>query len=276
MERISSPMARLRWSVIAIAAVATSCTGATARKNASQTPGSELQGDALRAEKDLVASMCLAGDGRQHKVYDAREFYPWVTVGRLYGILSPRPRGPAFGPDAVSSSPGGHAYAAAFGNGETPICLTGAPKEVLSAFLSRQFRGKFPGVQSIGQIGHFLSAVILPRGTVVGDQKLLDDQTKSHSWTRGGGRETDTAAFEKLCTGVRGSEVGNEWRIQFNAFLPDGGVDLVTASGGSVPLSITTITVEEVKPAGEFYYPIEGTRGPPPNSRPEAALARRR
>jgi hypothetical protein len=193
-----------------------------------------------------------------------------VSVGRLYGVVIPRGRG-------LDLSPGRHAYAAAFGDGATPICLTGASKEVLATFLSKQFQGRFPGLESFTRIGSFLNDVVLPRGTVVGDQKLLDGQRTYHSWTRKGGRETDTAVFENLCTGIRGSQVGNEWRLQFNAFRPDGGVDSLTAVGGSVPLTITTIGVEEVKAAGEFFYPLEGWRGVPPNrALQRTALARRR
>ena len=269
MRRNGVMTSSLAWSLIGALAITTSCGGAIAR-HAPQTPESATQGDALRAEQDLAASACFGRDGRQRKVYDAREFYPWVSVGRLYGVVIPRGRGPDL-------SPGRHAYAAAFGGGAAPICLTGASKEVLATFLSKQFQGKFPGLQAVAQIGDFLNSVVLPRGTVVGDQKLLDGQRKSHVWTRKGGRETDTTAFEKLCTGVRGSEAGNEWRLQFNAFRPDGGVDSVTAVGGSVPLTVTKITVEELKPAGEFFYPIEGRNGSPPNrALQRTALARRR
>jgi hypothetical protein len=261
----------LVWSLIGALVVTTSCAGATAR-HASQTPAGAPQDGALRAEQDLVASTCFGRDGRQSEVYDAREFYPWVSVGRLYGVVIPRSRG-----HLAFRGPGRHAYVAVFGGGATPLCLTGASKEVLAAFLSKQFQGKFPGLESVARIGSFLNDVVLPRGTVVGDQKLLDDQRKYRSWTRKGGRETDPIVFENLCTGIRGSQVGNEWRLQFNAFRPDGGVDSLTAVGGSVPLTITTITVEELKPAGEFSYPIEGWRGVPPNrALQRTALARRR
>ena len=177
-------------------------------------------------------------------VYDAQEFYPWVSVGRLYGV--------------VSQNPLRYVLVAANGGGETPRCLTGASKEILADFLSRQFHGKFPGLQSVTQIGRFLSDVVLPPGTVIGDQKHLNDDRPYHSWTQEGGRERDSSVFERLCTGIRGNETGNEWQLEFNAFRPDGGVDFLRASGGSLPLTITKITVEEVKPAGEFSYPLEG------------------
>jgi hypothetical protein len=225
------------------------CNDADARKDSYQTPSSDSADDAIRDEMELVARTCLADDRLSTKVYDAREFFPWVSVGRLYGVVSGRSHR--------------HVYAAALGGGGTPTCLTGGSKEVLGDYLSRQFQGRFPGLQLVPQIGEFLNDVVLPRGTVVGDQKLRDDErrwvsrTGKGSWTGRGAREKDIAAFKRLCTGVRGSASGNEWRLEFNAFRPDGGVDVLTASGASAPLTIVRITVEEVQPAGEFYYPFE-------------------
>ena len=251
MEQRDLANCRNAWRAIGIMAVVLSWAGGTAAKASSKTPARDPQGSVLQAEMDLVASKCVAGGGRPIKVYDARKFFPWVSVGRLYGVVSRDPRG--------------HVYAAAFGDGAAPTCLTGASKETLGEYLSKQFQGRFPGLQSVPQIGKFLKDVVLWQGSVIGDQELIEDQKQYHSWTGRGGRERDTAAFEKLCTGVRGSVSGNAWRLAFNAFRPDGGVDLLTAFGVSEPLTITGLTVEEVEPAGEFSYPIEGWHGPPPN-----------
>jgi hypothetical protein len=137
--------------------VAMSCADRNMQVVSSQTRG--LPGDANRSEEDLVVSTCLAGGGPATHVYDAREFYPWASVGKLYGVASWNPRR--------------HAFAATFLGAKRPVCLTGASKEVLADFLSKQFHGTFPGLQSADSIGRFLKDVVLPQGSVVGDEKLL-------------------------------------------------------------------------------------------------------
>jgi hypothetical protein len=88
MEQLDVANSGLVWRVIGIMAVTSSCAGGTAPKPAPQTPVIDAQGFALQSEMDLVASTCLADGGRESKVYDARKFYPWVSVGRLYGVVS--------------------------------------------------------------------------------------------------------------------------------------------------------------------------------------------
>jgi hypothetical protein len=205
--------------------------------------GLDATAEDQRAEEDLVGR--LFSRGPLDTVYDTRQFKPWVSTGRLYGVTGKSPRR--------------YLLVAVLGPDKPPVCLTGASTQVLSDYLATQFHGRFPGDQSVTAISKFLTDVMLPPGSVIGDQKLWDEERRHPLWTWRGARERDLAVFERLCRGVQASEADNRWQVTFNAFRTDGGVDSVTASGSSVPLTITQITVRELKPAGEFWYPLEGS-----------------
>jgi hypothetical protein len=203
--------------------------------------GRDATAEDRRVEENLVARLFFQQP--LDSIYDTREFNPWVSTGRLYGVTGKGPRR--------------YLLVAVLGPGQPPVCLTGASTQVLSDYLATQFHGRFPGEQSLTAIGKFLNDVMLPPGSVIGDRELREAERRYPLWTWRGARQRDLVAFETLCSGVQGGDADNRWIVRFNAFRTDGGVDSVIATGSSVPLTITQITIRGLKPAGEFFYPME-------------------
>jgi hypothetical protein len=194
------------------------------------------------SESDLIAKLFLVGPRRPGDVKEATVIYRWVSVGRVYWVSD-------WKSDRVL-------VVAAFGGKEAPVCLTGNVA-AMSDFLSREFDGRFPkdGLRDLARI---LKDVAIGPFAAIASEEFLRNQERDglEYWLKG--REKDPSAFEKLVTGIHGTASGNVWEVWFNVFNNRGGVDSLKASGTVSPITVRQLTVEEVKPAGEFYFPLEG------------------
>jgi hypothetical protein len=148
---------------------------------------------------------------------------------------------------------------AALSGWEAPVCLSCVENTVAIAdFLSRQFNGKFPGSERITEIAKFLKDVKVAPAASIASAELLDREKSDGFAPWLGGREKDPSAFVALCTSVKEHDNGTEWGIEFNVFNQLGGVDFVKASGTVLPFTLQQVGVTEMKPPGEFSYPIIG------------------
>lgn len=194
------------------------------------------------SEADVVAKMFLTGPRVPGDVRDVTRAYGWVTVGRIF-FVSDWSRHRML---VVGTS----------GGDRPPVLLTGSTAAV-SEFASRQFNGKFPGLSRGEDIAQLLKDTTIAPSAMIATREFWEQQRKHiGGWL--GGREKDPEMFRKLCAGIHGDERQNEWRMEFNVFKTDGGVDSVTASGTVVPMTVRRIDVEVVKPKGEFHCPLEG------------------
>jgi hypothetical protein len=198
---------------------------------------------------DEVARLFLVGPRRPWDVYDRTSTYKWFSVGRVYAVRD--------------SSLNRQLIVGALGDGTPPVNLTGPENRKATAdFLSRQFSGRFPGRGKVDGVAQLLKDVTLgPRG-VIADRHFLQSQKwgtgSVREWLKG--REKEPKVFEGICTGVETREDENEWQLRFNVFNTEGGVDRLTAVGTRAPLTIQRVSVEELKRAGEFFFPLEGSR----------------
>jgi hypothetical protein len=197
-------------------------------------------------EQDEVARLFLVGPRRPWDVYDRTAAYGWISVGRVYSVRD--------------SNLGRAFLVGALGDGTAPVSLSGPENRRAAAeFLSRQFRGRFPGLDKSEGVAQFLKDITLGLYAQIADARFLKSQKRDgglQGWLKG--REKDPAVFEALCSGVRAREDKNEWQLEFNVFNTGGGVDRLKVSGSIAPLAIQALSVEEVKAVGEFYYPLEG------------------
>jgi len=198
---------------------------------------------------DEVARLFLVGPRRPWDVSDRTSAYKWFSVGRVYEVRD--------------SSLNRQLIVGALGDGTPPVSLTGPENRKATAdFLSKQFSGKFPGRGKVDGVAQLLKDVTLGPYAVIADRQFLQSQKSGagsvREWLKG--REKDPRVFEGICTGVEAREDKNDWLLRFNAFNTVGGVDRLTATGTRSPLTIQRVSVEEVKPAGEFFFPLEGSR----------------
>jgi len=205
--------------------------------------GAEMAKD--EAEMDLVAKLFLTGPRGPRDVRDHTASYSWVSTGRVYWVLDRKQNRRL----VVATLP----------DWQAPVCLSYAEStHAISAFLSSQFKGKFPGAGRVKEIARFLKdAKVAPAASVASPELLEREKFDGFaSWLRG--REKDRAVFVALCSGVQEYEIGNEWRIEFNVFNQLGGVNSVKASGTVLPFTVQRIEVAETRPPGEFSHPITG------------------
>jgi hypothetical protein len=167
--------------------------------------------------------------------------YQWLTVGRLYWVVGPRD------PDVL---------VAVLGDGRAPVRLTG-DIPALKDFLAMQFSGRLPDVSALSGIAQLVKdAIIGKRGRIATPEFFESQRPHVDAWLKG--RERDSDALKRVCSGIRRSLHKNEWTIEFNVINGSGGVDVVRASGTASPLSLLYISVEVVKARGEFTYPSQG------------------
>lgn len=168
--------------------------------------------------------------------------YPWLTVGRLYWTTDP------LGPDLLVADLGG---------GRPPVRLTG-DIAALKGFIAMQFNGRLPGVGALSDIAQLVKdAIFGKRGRIATPDFFDAQQLRLDDWFLGHDN-SDRAEFARLCSGIRAALNKNAWTLQFNVFNEQGGVDVVRVSGTASPLTLQFITIDVVKPRGEFNYPLTG------------------
>ena len=99
-------------------------------------------------------------------------------------------------------------------------------------------------------------AIIGKRGSIATPEFFESQRRHLDAWLKG--RERDPDALKRVCSGIRRSLNKNEWTIEFNVINSSGGVEVVRASGTASPLTLLYISVDVVKPRGEFNYSMEG------------------
>ena len=167
--------------------------------------------------------------------------YQWLTVGRLYWVVGPRD------PDVL---------VAVLEGGRAPVRLTG-DIPALKSFLATQFNGRLPGVSALSGVAQLVKdAIIGKRGSIATPEFFESQRRHLDAWLKG--RERDPDALKRVCSGIRRSLNKNEWTIEFNVINSSGGVEVVRASGTASPLTLLYISVDVVKPRGEFNYSMEG------------------
>jgi len=220
----------LAASLVAGLACATGSVGAPATKES--RAGEVGKGE---SELDVVARTFLGSNDRRY-VRPGNAAYPWLTVGNVYFV----------------SVPNRVLVVATLGDGKSPVRLTGDPSAV-ATFVSKQGGGKFIG---FGALANLLTDVAVHPTGSIGTPDLLLDPRDLGDWMQG--REKDPSVLKSLCTGIKGDQRENEWKLRFNVFNLKGGVDAVSASGTVSPFTIRQLSVTPVKPAGEFHYPFAG------------------
>jgi hypothetical protein len=213
-----------------------------------QAPAATARADRASGT-DEVARLFLVGPRRPWDVSDRTSAYRWFSVGRVYEVRD--------------SSLNRQLIVGALGDGTPPVSLTGPENRKATAdFLSKQFNGRFPGRAKAEGVAQLLKDVTLGPYGVIADRQFLQSQKRGtgsvREWLKG--RETDPKVFEGFCTDVEAREDKNDWLLQFNVFNTEGGVDRLTATGTISPLTIQRVSVKELKPAGEFFFPLEGSR----------------
>jgi hypothetical protein len=188
-----------------------------------------------------VARQFLANTDDPRDVSDMTVVYSWVVTGSAF-LVNDRTSGAEF---VVAALAGRH-----------PLRLNGNTVAI-SAFVTKQFNELFPGIGRLAVLARFLADVTVGPTAVVADAEFLS-QRRNGEIRRWLGREKDVTVFEGLCTGVSAREEANEWRMQFNVFNSAGGVNTITVSGTERPFTIRQISVDELKPAGEFSYRMVG------------------
>jgi hypothetical protein len=206
---------------------------------AASSDGDEL---AVRAGEEAIAKQFISGERYPGDVRDVTTVYGWVSVGRVYWVADvPHKRTSVVVRLTEQSNP-------ASLNGDTAA---------ISSFLSRQFNGRPPAGAQFNAIVKFLKDVATSPGAAIATKKFCDRQRPGiQHWLKG--RAKDPATFEQCCTGIQLDVREDKWTVQFNVFNTRGGVNSVSASGSTTPLTVDSIRVDSVKPDGEFYYPLEG------------------
>ena len=245
----------MRWAVRAIVFLtpvmgACASTGSPAPQGASaigeatsEAPGArEPASQASReesAESEAIAKQWL-GD-RQGAAWRVGSPYQWLTVGKLYWVVGPRDPG---------------VLVAVLGDGRAPVRLTG-DIPALKDFLAMQLNGRLPGVSALSGVAQLVKDAIIGKGGSIATPEFFESQThRLDQWLKG--RERDSDALKRVCSGIRRSLNKNEWTIEFNVINGWGGVDVVRASGTASPLALLYVSVEVVKARGEFNYPSAG------------------
>ena len=204
----------------------------------SSTPPRTL--DEERAESAAVARLFL-GD-RPGGAWKAGA-YTWVTVGRLYWVMGPYERPFPLLVAVVDGEP-------------APLRLSD-DVAALKRFLSMQFGGRLPGLSALGDIAQLVKDGVVGKGGSIATPEFFESQRNDlGDWLKG--RERDPAEFRRQFSGIRGGLDKNEWTLEFNIINGWGGVDTLRASGTASPLTLRQVSVDVVKPRGEFYYPLEG------------------
>jgi hypothetical protein len=140
--------------------------------------------------------------------------------------------------------------------GRSPVQLTG-DVEALKAFLAMQFNGELPSVKALDGIAQLVKDAVVGKGGLIATPEFLDSQRGDiDAWLKG--REHDPAAFKRVCSGIHAFLDKNHWTLEFNVINGWGGVDVVRSSGTASPLTLQKVSVEVLKPRGEFYFPLEG------------------
>lgn len=195
-----------------------------------------------QAREDIVAKQFLTGPRQPRDVQDMTHAYPWISVGRIYWVLDR-----AWNRRLVIFWRG---------NDSLPVLLTGDTK-TLSNILVEQYRAGFPGLSHVDEIATLIKDSMTTPAAVIPTEAFCKSQQKFiDGWLRG--REKREAEFKKFCTGIRASENGNSWAIQFNVFNTRGGVEVLSARGTVMPFSVNAIEAVTLRPDGEFTYPLSG------------------
>jgi hypothetical protein len=210
-------------------------TTAVSTTPTTQSPRSrDAPGDGGR----LIEELFLGGEPGWFKEKD----YRWVSVGKVYSVFARHSRRWLL----VALMPDGHA-----------VCLTGDFQSV-AAFLAMQFGGTFPGVGQRDAIARLLKDALVGHADLIAEPGLLA-RLKANglaSWLKG--REKDAARFEEQFTDIAARQDKNAWQIQFNVLTARGALEVVTASGTVSPLTLNHVSLDIVKPPGEFSFPLEG------------------
>ena len=196
-------------------------------------------GGAPNAEGRLIEELFLGG---QPGWFKENENYRWVLGGKVYSVFA-RQSGRWL---LVALMDDGHA-----------VCLTG-DFEAVAALLAKQFGGTFPGPGQGSAIAYLLKDALLGHADLIAEPDLLAwlKRRGLASWLKG--REKDPAIFEQQFSTIIARQDRNLWEVQFNVITARGGVETVKASGTVSPLTLGHVSLEIVKPPGEFYYPLEG------------------
>ncbi len=196
--------------------------------------------DASDSDDELVRSIVAAGNREAGDVREVTRLYSWVSTGRVFRVLDRSQRR------------------------LMTVLLLGTKRQRLSGnvletseFMSSQFRGQSSGNDRRSDIAQFWKDVMIGPHAIIATEEFCSSQRRViGAWLKG--REKDPGAFMSFCSGIKGDEGGGTWTIRFNLFNTAGGVDAVVVTGKVEPFSVERFETSVLKPAGEFYYPLEG------------------